>query len=531
MSAVAKGNDLVNSNVNLETSYTTALTRFIRNNVGSSPKNNLRWSYNGSGIFRIFQNGAAPSTNDIEIHFNTYSPSSFTASQLSQIAYFTNFKFDNSNLNGGFTVSAWYSVSGSTPYSKVDISGSVSRGRLGICNNPVPVVCDNIQYDATTDFEALLSYYIPSHPTSDVDLMASDLYTNLLESYVGKGNATLKNPVWGNNEISTGIELKDPITNAIISNCNIRLYRKNLKNFTSNGSISNIVQLGLIGSDGQGYISGAEHNFTVMVKFNNGIYEEIYGSVSCIPIGTCPDCDPPLKTSSNGDCSNYNWYAQEVQNFNMSGGPTISIVANDSLFPCECVTNYLYYIRAFRLGYAYNLFQFTGCDTPLSSTPVNINQFSTFYGCQMTFCHECDLWGSTDGLLNSGTAQQKVLMNAVIAFNNKFSSMTNPPAWFTPISMTEDSIGSLECECALKYGVYINRWVNAMNTEFPHSDYPDFQPATYYQFKEQGCDADCWWQYHYYAQKSQVAGVPNIANFSKIQVLSVGCGLRITMEI
>ena len=333
MSAFAKGNDLVNSNVNLETSYTNALTRFIRNNVGSTPNNNLRWSYNGSGVFRIFQSGASPSSNDIEIHFNTYSPSSFSASQLSQIEYFTNFKFDNGNLTGGFTVTAWYSSSGSPPYSKVDISGSASRGRLGICNNPVPVVCDNIQYDATTDFEALLSYYIPSHPTSDINLMSSNLYTNLLESYVGKGNATLKNPVWGNNEISTSIELKDPATNAIISNCAIRLYRKNLKNFTSNGSISNIIQLGLIGSDGQGYLAGAEHNFTVMVKFNNGIYEEMYGSVSCIPIGTCPDCDPPVNVSGLGGsgsgtsgtgssatekCSNYNWYVQEVQNYNMS---------------------------------------------------------------------------------------------------------------------------------------------------------------------------------------------------------------------
>lgn len=499
LSALAANTSHLNSTtaVNLETNYPRFVTRFIRNNIGSSSSNNLEWiaSNISNGDFKIRQSGSTNSSDDINIHFYNYS-----SSVWNQMKYFTDFKYDPTNLSGYFSMTGWYGTT--APYTPVTVDASISRGVIGVCYDPVPVTCEVTELQATRDFEALIRNIITTHPTINQNLLLKNEYTRILEAYVGKGvSTTLIAPTYSDNEIKTYIEVSDG--GQIINKCIIQLYRKKTDYLALHGSLGSIIDIGLLHTDVSGMPQGKTNHFTMVAKFPGGQIEEILGYVSCIPLSDCIMCEKP---EMEGECPTYDWYVQEVTYFNQTFGQNVTIVANDDIFPCNCVKNYLYYLRAFALitepPTPYNI-QLT-CTSP--TTPYDIHDFSGDYGCEFKFCDNCILIAWTTppgGSPEKGWASNEVkdfLWDMIGDFN---SQMSNEP-WFETVYISPDDVAADDCGCAIKYAVYLNRWLNKYNTEEPDMA-PDFAPVDFKTFKEQGCDADCWWEYQYYKLKSQNA--------------------------
>ncbi len=529
MSGLADAGNLVSTlPVNLETSYGPFVTRFIRNNIGSASNNNLEWLQTSPGNFRIRQTGSVNPSDDINIQFTGYDPGTFTASMVNQIRYFTDFNYDPSSVQSGFSVTGWYSLSGNPPYQKVVINGTVSRGTLAHCYEPVPLTCDNKELQATRDFEALLREIIVLHPMANVDLLNENSFTRVLESYMGKNvTTTLLAPTYGNNSIDMVIEGKDGMGNTLNKTI-IRLYRKNLEYFTSNGALSTITDLGYLHTNGKGTFQGVEHNFTAVVRFPTGTTEQVYGFVSTVPIQDCENCEPP-PVATVDPCNTYDMYVKEVTIFNLNHPLNpVPIVPNDPMFPCLCVKNYLYYLKAYTLDQSvFTTWYFGSCTNP-GGPPVSILQFAQL-GCRVQICNECELWSDAGGVkVWSPTSQPAtVLLNTVGAFNSYFSSLTPPPAWYTPLFVSPDSIGKYQCECALKYAVYLNRWLNINNAEGIPFQHPDFMPMTLGMFSSRGCDAECWWEYSFYKTETVAAGgIP--VDFAKS--ISCDCWLNFALK-
>jgi hypothetical protein len=216
--------------INLESNYPSLTTRFIRNNVGGT-NNNLTWQMVSAGVFKIKQSGAASSSNDIDLNFLSYSPSTFNSSMINQIRYITDVRPVTNNINSNFNITAWYSASGSAPYSKVVIACSISRGKISNCYNPVSYTCDNIQLQATRDIEVLIKELISQKPTTTLNLNNMNSYTRLLESYMGKNeNVELQIPIYNDNQILFEILGKNN-TGDILNKTTISLYRKNFRIF------------------------------------------------------------------------------------------------------------------------------------------------------------------------------------------------------------------------------------------------------------------------------------------------------------
>lgn len=501
LSSLAQNSQLTSvSQVDLETSYTNLVNRHIRANVAGS-NNNLRYVYSSSSpaTMRIFQNGAAPSGNDINVIFNAYSPVTFTAANLGSIKYFTDLKYLDANVNTTFTVKGWYLNTGN--WVSVLITGSVSRGVLATCSEPVPMVCDNIEYRATLDFEDFLKYVANTHPTLDLDLRNNTKYTGLLESYVGKGNATLMAPNYQNHSITTSIKLTDPSTGAIISNCAITLERKSQMLINLNDpsiGFQNIVDFGMLRADMKTYQSGGAKFFTAVVKFQNGKTEEIKGSVSCIPLYRCDKCEPEVVFFTNEDtCDEYKYYVQEVAKFNLNypGGDATLIPYSDT-FPCGCVNNYLAYLKMlqFNVDLEYNPPIF-----PTQMAVLSLTQFQAI-GCQLTKKYECCV--ASNGQFNN-LDKRAVFLQALAAQINAMYGGANPPTWWTGPFVLDpnqfDCNTNLSCWCPGKYAEYLARWVNYNNAYNPWPGPPPFMPISYTEFVKRGCDGgDCWWQYNYY---------------------------------
>jgi RHS repeat-associated protein len=529
MSGLSDAGQLVSGvAVNLETTYAPFATRFIRNNIGSPSSNNLEWIQTSAGNYKIRQVGSVTPANDINIQFNTYTPGTFTSGMINQIKYFTDFQYDVAAVQTGFSVTGWYSLSGLPPYQKVVIKGTVSRGALAHCYEPVPLTCDNKELQATRDFEAFLREIVMQHPITNTDLLKKNSFTRLMEAYMGKNvTTTLLSPTWGNNAIDMVIEGKNG-GGTTLNKTIIRLYRKNLEFFTSNGALSNVTELGYLHTNGKGTFQGVEHSFTAVVRFPGGTTEQVFGFVSTVPIQDCENCEPPPVATVEA-CNTYDMYKKEVLIFNMNHPMNpVPLVPNDPLFPCLCVKNYLYYLKAYALDQSVFTTWYAGSCTNPGGPPVSIHQFNT-NGCRIQICNECQLWTETMGIKTwaPGSQPANTLQNSVGAFNAYFSSMMPLPSWYTTLYISPDSIAQLQCECALKYAVYINRWVNVNNAEGMPYQRPDYMPMTLGQFVKQGCDAECWWEYSFYRTETVAAGGMPV-DFSK--TISCGCWLNFAAD-
>lgn len=491
------GTDLTSlTSIDIDANYPTLSSRFIKNQVGGAP---LTWVYNGSGVFSI---------NSGAILIDFINHSGLTSTDIENIKYFTNIRIGDVNIQNSFVVTAWYGTS--APYSQYDLYIDVNVGITGKCYDPVPITCDNKQLQATRDFEALLSDILQTMPTTEVDLLENNLLTSNLETYVGSNVSTvLTNQDYSNpNEIYMEIGGYDA-TPTLLNKTYIKLYRKNKDYFTINGSLSTIQEVGYLKTEGNGSFQGKEHNFTLLVKFPNGNTETIYGYVSTIPIESCTICGDP--TGTPPECLYYDLYVEEVTKFNSrnpSKGTTIIDISNTS-FSCECVLNYIVYLKSFDLAndlYIGPDFGDNCAETPIKPNALDIVNFNILYGCDISWCDECLLWGGSP-IEWTGTPTEIVFNSTIGAFN----SITPKPIWHSDIEVTYDSIEPLDCRCAVKYAVYLNRWLNINNAESPTTGvFPNFQPLTFGEFKGNGCQAnDCWWQYkHYRLQTIAATGMP-----------------------
>lgn len=502
--------------VDIETNYTTFVNRHIRSNVGGT-NNNLRYVYAGGtpAVLRIYQNLMGPSANDINITFNSYVPATFTNANLPSLRYFTDWKYIDTDVKKTFTVKGWY-LSGST-WVSVLITGSVNRGTLAWCNEPVPGVCDNTEYRATLDFEAFLKDVIVTHPVSDVDLKSNFKYTGLMESYVGKGNATLVAPSYNNHSITTSIKLTDPSSGTVISNCAITLERKYQDIIAQNDPtkwFSNIIDFGLLRADMKTYQSGGAHFFTAVVRFSSGATEEVRGSVSCIPLYRCDKCETEglfYKTENDDTCDEYRFYKEQVELFNIQymGGDAPLTPYSDT-FPCGCVSNYLTYLKLLQMNV--NL-QYTPLVYPIQGVVWSLQQFKN-NGCVLKKTGECCI--AQGGSFYTPDPRTQTLQSIVGLINSTYNT-PNPPSWWTgPFTLDPNHFEcdqTLTCNCIAKYIEYLSRWVNYNNIYSPWPGPPPFMPKTYDVFKKTCDGGDCWWQYNYYYNVySSRGGTPEAYN-------------------
>ncbi|PCJ65160.1 MAG: hypothetical protein COA58_09865, partial [Bacteroidetes bacterium] len=475
------------SPVDLEMDYGVFLTRFIRNEL-TQPYNDLRYLYNAvSNTGTIYQNGSI--SNKIEISF----PGPVT---LAAGGIIKEVRTDQTKVQNGLVLE--YETN-------LGVTGTMdivlSTGDASICYDPTKLVCNDIRYDVTRDFASLLEHLVESQPTTDVNLSENNKFTALLASYLGRGEVIFAAPVLQNkgNEWVGRIDVKDISTGNVISSCEVKLYRELYSDYTAALPLDQITDIGQFWVDMSNLERGEAHNFTVLAVFNNDptFAEKIYGRISCLPLFNCSDCIE-REYVGGGDCNMDVEYTRYVQEMTSSGHAGSILARQYFQFPCDCIENYLDYVKMFNLNQT--------SPTVLKPSSPDMNNLPLFRIDDFSYSFQCTL-DFLDCPIPTPTSQHTTSANTqVLAFNAMYSGIFPP----LPLVHTLPLQSGDNCECQANYMVYLDYWTGNYGAVVPSMPFNTIktQPVSYDEFlDEMGCEVpNCLENYKFYRDATVDAG-------------------------
>jgi RHS repeat-associated protein len=539
MSALANNNQFVSTTaIDLESSYPNYLNRYIRNTVLSSGNNNLRWirTNPSTADFEIYDVSSSGSSENIHIFLSGFSPA-FSLSDLYKIKYFKDLKVDDNNVIGGFVGTAVYEV---TPgvYSSFTFHATSSIGRMGTCLAPVPVECETKEHQAAIDLSLLFNEWFSNQPITTSTLSDNNIYTELLEYYVGHDDHTnLENISVDQNGFSADVNIYNSL-NELQSTCGIKMYHLSSE-YTAD--FSDIVSVEDFWADQTQQSGSKTYHFKMKVKYSDNTYEIIGGYTTCIPIRSCL-CE--IKDGEGngvgwGCNTDANWIIDQISRYNnnyFGNNPFLFLLPliSNLEYDCVCDNEYGTYLENYSdtMNRAMTYFEFivNNCEAYTNACPAYKSYFNTLteyntlnpmfpITIDPVSTFNCNCVDKYVDYINSFKLTPKPFIQPPISINdfilNGCEPPTNPsddcnaiglsyytmasnavnsynsqtPAPFPPLVMPPyNGTPGYNCNCYLKYAIYLmgNAPYNFPN---PAKDFT--------QFEMEGCeDNDCWEEYY-----------------------------------
>lgn len=293
MTALAANSNLTSSNVALSTSalYQPLLTTAIKNTLGT-PNTDLRWSYAGSGVFNLYDN--SNNADKLVIKFNSYTPSSFTASNIGSIKGFSGIASNNQNffIVKGVDASGNEIVTINGGVEKIK-SGNKTGVSMGDCELPEPIACMEQEHQVREDLENLLKDML----INGNSISTSPYFTPLLQSYLPDtlNEFSCMTSTHGQEWLKKNVERLDCIMEGCELNLSHSMYLD--QQYSFNDLVA--FQTELTGT-GQTDAAGNYYDFYVVGVYNSGgtyYTDTIFGS-SCFPVKNCKPCPDDVTAQS-----------------------------------------------------------------------------------------------------------------------------------------------------------------------------------------------------------------------------------------
>jgi photosystem II stability/assembly factor-like uncharacterized protein len=305
MTVLAANNKLIGSNVNLATSpYSAFVSPAIQNALGTS-STALTWNYASNSKFTLSTPSSSQPVSAITIQFTGYTPSTFSAANISNIKQFSGM---NSNYNNQFKIKGQdasgvqiVSIDGNTTL-VVTNSGTIvktSALAMGTCALPTPLNCTGDGYTLAGDLLAVLKDELLKSPFSpNINIYTSPAFTPLLKSYL----PSIDNSSTG---VLTSVQKHDTLSETLTihfhpndTTCSMVLRHTNKALPTyQNGSFSNLTSLSAIvgrapqdeNGNYNGFYCVATYLVTVSTNGRALVRDTIFGQ-SCVPLLNCVAC-------------------------------------------------------------------------------------------------------------------------------------------------------------------------------------------------------------------------------------------------